>query len=70
VFDPTDGSVNTAGEFNGFNFVEDARDHAKATAKAEKAGKHVKPTAQGDKCGFCGHYGQGCTGKESNQAAA
>ena len=70
VFDPTDGSVNTAGEFNGFNFVEDARDHAKATAKAEKAGKHVKPTAQGDKCGFCGHYGQGCTGKESNQVAA
>ena len=70
VFDPTDASVNTAGEFNGFMFVEDARDHAKATAKAERDGKHIKPAEMGQKCEFCGHYGQGCSGNESAQAAA
>jgi hypothetical protein len=64
VFDPADASVNTAGEFNEFVCAEDARDHAKATAKAEREGKHVKPSAMGDKCGFCGHYGQGCSGQE------
>jgi hypothetical protein len=63
VFDPTDASVNTAGEFNEFAFAEDARDHAKATAKAERDGKHIKPAELGQKCGFCGHYGDGCTGK-------
>lgn len=62
VFDPTDASVNTCGEFNGFIFAEDARDHAKATAKAEREGKHTKPTEMGQKCGFCGHYGEGCSG--------
>jgi hypothetical protein len=70
VFDPADASVNTAGEFNSFIFVEDARDHAKATAKAERNGKHVKPAEMGQKCEFCGHYGQGCSGKESREAAA
>jgi hypothetical protein len=38
--------------------------HTEATAKAEREGKHVKPSAMGDKCGFCGHYGQGCSGQE------
>lgn len=63
VFDPSDASVNTAGDFNEFSCIEDARDHAKATAKAEKAGKHIKPTEMSQKCGFCGHYGNGCSGK-------
>ncbi|MGB9407633.1 MAG: hypothetical protein WCA89_08855 [Terracidiphilus sp.] len=70
VFDPADASVNTAGEFNDFSTPEDARDHAKATAKAERDGKHVKPAELGQKCGFCGHYGQGCSGKESAAAKA
>ena len=69
IFNPTDASVNTAGEFNGFTFAEDARDHAKATAKAERERKHQQPTAQGEKCGFCGHYGQGCSGKAQAVAA-
>ena len=70
VFDPADASVNTSGEFNAFTFAEDARDHAKATAKAEREGKHIKPAEMGQKCEFCGHYGQGCSGKENKAVAA
>jgi hypothetical protein len=70
VFDPADASVNTVGEFGGFGSAEDARDHAKATAKADRDGKHFRPDQSGEKCGFCGHYGQGCSGREAGKAVA
>ena len=67
AFDPKDASVN--GVEGGFRDLSDARAAARDLAKRDKAGEHVKPLTQGEQCGFCGHYGEGCTGTARAKAA-
>jgi hypothetical protein len=62
VFDPRTADVNTVSEFGARMSIAGARSIARDLAKREKAGEHVKPLAQGDKCEFCGHYREYCTG--------
>jgi hypothetical protein len=70
VFDPTDAGVDSVGELFAHRDLSSARAAARSLAKRDLAGEHVKPAAQGDQCGFCGHYGRGCTGTARATVAA
>lgn len=64
VFDPTAAGVDSVGELFAHRDLSSARAAARSLAKRDLAGEHIKPAAQGEQCGFCGHYGEGCTGTE------